>query len=50
MDLQGLEKLIFLISEKVLLLLDELSDDVGEQAQGIGQVLNVVVGLAAHAD
>ena len=49
MDFEGLEKLIFLISEEVLLLLNELSDDIGEQAQGIRQILDVVVSLAAHS-
>ena len=35
MNFKGLKELIFLISEEVLLLLDELSDNVCEQAKSI---------------
>ena len=41
------KELFFLVLEEVLVLLNELSDNVIKQSQGVGQVHQVVVGLTA---
>jgi len=44
------KELLFLVLEEVLVLLNELSDNVIEEGEGIGQVHHVAVGLAAGTD
>ena len=44
------EELFFLVLEEVLVLLNELSDNVIKQGEGIGQVHQIVVSLAASTD